>query len=74
MTIRLAQKKFADYFRSQRETGMGYWVVTVHLKDGRIFEQVVVNSGYITKIRGYDEIPFDEAEIDHFLVTHAKWN
>jgi hypothetical protein len=72
MMIRLAQKKFADYFRAQPETRMGYWVTTVHLKDGRVFEQVIVDSGYVTKVGGCDEIPFDEVEIDHFVVTHRK--
>jgi len=70
--IRLVQKRFADYFRTQPETGMGYWVANVHLKDGRVFERVIIDSGYLTKVRGYDEIPFDEGEIDHFVVTHEK--
>jgi hypothetical protein len=34
--IKLTEKRFADYFRNQGETGMGYWVATVYLKDGRV--------------------------------------
>ncbi len=52
---------------------MGYWIATAHLKDGRVFEQVVIDSGYVTKIREHQGIPFTEADIDHFVVTHEKW-
>jgi hypothetical protein len=72
MMIRLTQKKFADYFRRQPETGMGYRVATRHLKDGRAFERVIVDSGYITKVRGYDEVPFGETKIDHFVITPER--
>ena len=70
----LSEKRFADFFRKSPETGMGYWVVTAVLKDGRRYEQVLVNSGYLTRVRNYDEIPFAEHEIDHFIVTHSKWD
>jgi len=53
---------------------MGYWVTTAVLVDGKIYEQVVVNSGQVTHVKNYREIPFSEAEIDHFVVTHAKWD
>ena len=72
--IALSEKRFADFFRSERKTGMGYWIVTTVLLDGREFEQTVVNSGYVTRVRGYPAIPFTEAEIDHFVVTHDKWD
>lgn len=71
--FRLVSKQFADYFRQQPETGMGYWVVDAYLKDGKVFRQVVVNSGYVTKARGYEEIPFTEADVERFEVTHDKW-
>jgi hypothetical protein len=50
---------------------MGYWIADVHLKDGRVFGQVIINSGYTTRVHGYHEIPFSEADIDRFVVTHA---
>jgi hypothetical protein len=71
--LRLSEK-WAPQLMSQPETGMGYQVVTVELLDGRHFEQVVVDSGYITKIRGHSDIPFREDEIASLTVTHQKWD
>ena len=70
----LTEKRFVDFFKQQPETGMGYWVVTAVLKDGRRYDQVVVNSGFVTRVKGHRDIPFAEREIDHFLVTHEKWD
>jgi len=72
--LRLTEKRFADFFRGKSETGMGYWVVTVYLKDGRKYPQVIVDSGFITKVRHHKRIPFEEKDIDHFEVTHDKWD
>lgn len=66
--------KWAPILVSQPETGMDYQIVTVILKDGRKFEQAVHTGGYLTKIRGYDSIPFKEEEIEDIIVTHAKWD
>lgn len=70
----LTEKKFAEFFRSQPETGMGYWVTNVVLKDGREYHQVIVNGGYVTQVKGHTAIPFQESDIDHFVVTHEKWD
>jgi len=71
----LTENRFAEFFRDSAETGMGYFVVDAILKDGRKFKQVVVDSGYVALVRGYGpEIPFTESEIDHFVVTHEKWD
>lgn len=67
-------KKWAKELASKPETGMGYQVVSVVLKDGRRFEQVVVVEGRITKIRGQKDIPFSEDQIAEIFVTHDKWN
>jgi hypothetical protein len=64
--------RWAEFFRSQPETGMGYHVVSVILRDGRYFEQAIVTGGGLTQIRGLDAIPFAEADIDDFVVTHKK--
>jgi len=53
---------------------MGYHVVSVVLKDGKRFDQVVVDQGYITQIRHYPSIPFTEEDIKDIVVTHDKWN
>lgn len=72
--LHLRQDKFAEFFRQQPETGMGYWVATVYLNDGRTYKQAIVRGGYIIKIRGLSEIPFTEMDIDSFTVTHEKWD
>jgi hypothetical protein len=69
----LRKKKYADYLRGQPETGMGYWIATVHLKDGRVFRQVLIEAGYVIEVRGQVGVPFTEADIDHVVVTHEKW-
>ena len=40
--FRIKSKKFVDYISNTPETGMGYWIVDVHLKDGRVYRQVLV--------------------------------
>jgi len=53
---------------------LGYWVATAILKDGREFKQVMVNSGFVTQAKGHSHIPFNEADIDRFVITHDKWD
>ena len=59
---------------SKSETGMGYQVVSVTLKDGRKFNQAVVVEGRITEIRSLKDIPFTEDEIAQIILTHNKWD
>lgn len=59
---------------SKPETGMGYQIVTIVLKDGRRFDQVAIVEGRVTEIRGRKDIPFSEAEVADVVLTHAKWN
>jgi len=66
--------KWIEKLTSQPETGMGYHVVSVVLKDGKRFDQVVVDQGCITQIRHYPSIPFAEEDIKDIIVTHDKWN
>ena len=72
--LKLNNKRFADYFRSQPETGMGYWIATIHLKDGRVFPQAAIVGGTVACIRNQETISFKEEEIDRFDVTHDKWD
>lgn len=67
-------KIWASDLASKPETGMGYQVVTVLLKDGRRFDQVAVVEGQITEIRGREDIPFTEDQITQIILTHDKWN
>ena len=60
--------------KSAEETGIGYQVVSVILKDGRVFEQVVISEGCIIEVRGHKEIPFTPDEVVSVHVTHKHWN
>jgi hypothetical protein len=71
--ITLSQK-WAAQLTSQPETGMGYQIVSVILKNGKRFDQAIVDSGYITRVRGFAEVPFTEDEIQEIIVTHDKWD
>jgi len=66
--------KFIKELMSQPETGMDYQIVSIILKDGRRFNQVSIVGGRIGHIRGMDNIPFKEEDIDQIIVTHEKWD
>jgi hypothetical protein len=57
-----------------KETGIGYKVVSVELKDGRSFDQVATSEGCIIEVRGYKEIPFASDDVISVHVTHKRWN
>ena len=63
-----------DGLKQSAETGIGYQVVSVELKDGRCFDQVVASEGCIIEVRGYGEIPFAPQEIESVIVNHKRWN
>ena len=71
--LRLSER-WIEHLGSQPETGMGYQVVTITLKDGRVFPQAIVDSGYLTRIRGQAEIPFSAEAIADMALTHDKWD
>ena len=55
------------------ETGMGYTVVSITLADGRIFPQVVIDSGLLMRVRGLPNVPFTESDIAIIKQNDAKW-
>ena len=59
---------------AQGETGMGYQIATIVLKNGFSFNQAVIVGRHITKIRGIEQIPFKEEDIRDIIVTHKKWD
>lgn len=67
-------KKWAIKLASSPETGMGYQIVTIVLKNGKRFDQVAVVEGQIAEIRGRKDIPFTENEIAEIVLTHDKWD
>jgi hypothetical protein len=66
-------EKWGPRLTSQPESGMGYWIVTVKLKDGREFRHATIVGGVITRIRDQEGIPFTEGEISDLVVdTNAR--
>ena len=63
-----------DHLRQNKETGIGYQIVSVELKDGRRFDQVIASEGCIIQVRGYDDIPFAPHEVASVAVNHSHWN
>ena len=63
-----------DHLKQTKETGIGYQVVSVELKDGRVFDQVVVSEGCIIEVRGCTEIPFAPDDVASVSVNHKRWN
>jgi hypothetical protein len=70
--IKLSER-WAPVLVAQPETGMGYQVASIVLKDGTRYDQVVIDSGFVTKIRGRSDIPFEDEDIIEIVVTHDKW-
>jgi len=66
--------KWTSELASKPETGMGYQVGSVVLKDGRKFNQVAIVEGIVAEIRGLKDIPFNEDDISQIILTHDKWN
>ena len=62
--------RWADVLARERESGMGYQVVTIRLKDGRQFAGVTVVGGIINRVVGAEVIPFAEDDVEHIVVTH----
>ena len=66
--------RFLDQLKRSAETGCGYQVVSVVLKDGRSFNQVATSEGCIIEVRGYNEIPFSPDDVESVSVNHKDWN
>jgi hypothetical protein len=66
--------KWIERVQNLRETGMGYTVVTITLNDGRQFDQAMIVSGLLSRIRGLPDVPFSEDDIAEIVATHDKWD
>ena len=66
--------KWAPKLIAQGETGMGYQIASIVLKDGRRFDRVVIVGGIIGQIKDIEGIPFTEDQIGEIVVTHDKWD
>ena len=63
-----------DELKRSSETGIGYQVVSVELKDGRCFDQVVVSECCIIEVRGFSAIPFAPHDVASVTINHKRWN
>ena len=66
--------KWIGFLRNQPESGMGYQVGEVVLKDGRSFGHIVIVEGNVTLVDGNKTIPFSDEDIDSIILTHEKWD
>jgi hypothetical protein len=66
--------EFASNLRRQNETGMGYHVVSVTLKSGKHFDQVVTSEGCVIQVRGHKDVPFAPDDVASVDVNHKRWN
>jgi hypothetical protein len=66
-------EKWVQHLLSKPETGMGYQICTIYLKNGKKYCQAIIDSGCITKIRNIEGIPFSDDDIKEIEVTHEKW-
>jgi hypothetical protein len=66
--------KWQPKVRALRETGMGYTVVSLVLRDGRRFDQAIIDSGWLSRVRGLADIPFTEEDITDITPNHEKWD
>ena len=64
----------ASILKRQRETGMGYHVVSVTLKNGKRFDQVLTSEGCVIQVRGHRDVPFTSEEVAAVDVNHDRWN
>lgn len=63
---------WAAVLSSQSETGMGYQVVSILLKDGRRFDNVTIVDGTIFLSLGNRQPPFIEGDVAEIVVTHGR--
>jgi len=66
--------RFVDELQEAEETGIGYQVVGIKLKDGRSFDQVAISDGCIVEVRGHRNIPFAPDDVASLTINHKDWN
>ena len=71
-TVQLS-KSWSDFCIRAPESGMGYLIATIELKNGTKIPQAVIMDGCISQIRGMKEIPFTNDDIQVIIPTHERW-
>lgn len=67
-------KAVLNEMAQNKETGIGYVVVSAKLKDGTSFNQVAISAGCVIEVRGFKKFPFEGDDIASMQVTHETWN
>ena len=67
-------REYADGLKHHGETGPGYQVVSVTLRNGKRFDQVIASEGCVIHVRGHKDIPFAPDEVASVAVNHTPWN
>ena len=73
-SVKCVPPNFAEQLKQAEQTGLGYQVVSVTLKDGRTFDQVAASEGCFIEVRGHQDIPFSSEEVVAVKVNHKRWN
>ncbi len=66
-------EKFVEKLVQLPETGMGYQVVDIYLKDGRVFVAIVLNCEFVTRVKGCDDIPFLVDDIEDIRISRERF-
>jgi hypothetical protein len=68
-------ERWSKFLLTQPETGMGYHVTAITLRDGQVIEDVaIVDHCVVAEVRGQPDIDFNPAEITGIQITHRKWD
>lgn len=71
LTMLRLSDKWAPILNAQPETGMGYQVASVSLKDGRQFNDVLIAGGIVNRVGDQTDVPFGDDDIQRIVVTHG---
>src|SRR5207253_9360643 len=67
-------QRLSQYLLDQPETTNDLHVVSVILKDGRVFEDVAISHcSLVAAVRGHSHVPFDAKDVAELRVTHRRW-
>jgi hypothetical protein len=72
---KMLPKVWQEFLAKKPETGMGYQIASLQLKDGRKFEDVaIIHSSLIGEIQTQATIEFNPEEISEIELTYRKLN
>ncbi len=67
-------QRLRQFLLDQPETTDDLHVVSVTLKDGRVFDDVAISQcSLVAAVRGYSHVPFDAKDVTELRVTHRRW-